>query len=144
MVDFLTPRERSIRMSRIRSRDTKPELIVRKAVWAAGFRYRLHRKGLPGRPDLVFPGLRMVVFIHGCYWHGHSCQKGRIPGQNSSFWKEKFDSNKARDKRNAAKLRREGWSVITIWECSLATIPRREKTLAKLLDRLERARENTE
>lgn len=129
-------------MARIRSKDTKPELIVRKAVWAAGFRYRLHGKSLPGRPDLVFPALGTVVFVHGCYWHGHSCQKGRIPGKNSAFWREKFDSNKARDKRNRARLRRDGWKVITIWECSLATIPKREKAIKKLLDLLVEARQN--
>ena len=99
MADPLSPLERSIRMSLIRSKDTKPELAVRKAVWAAGFRYRLHGKGLPGKPDLVFPALRTVVFVHGCYWHGHSCQKGRIPKQNSAFWRDKFAANKARDQK---------------------------------------------
>lgn len=120
-------------MSLIRSKDTKPELVVRKAVWAAGFRYRLHGRGLPGRPDLVFPALRTVVFIHGCYWHAHSCQKGRIPAQNSRFWREKFLANKARDRRNVQRLRREGWSVLTVWECSLATAKSREATIGKLL-----------
>lgn len=129
-------------MARIRSKDTKPELIVRKAVWAAGYRYRLHRKGLPGRPDLVFPGLRAVVFVHGCYWHGHSCQKGRVPGQNSAFWKEKFEANIARDKRNQTALRRAGWEVATVWECSLATKDKRKKAIGELLDFLAKARDN--
>lgn len=142
MVDTLSPAERSARMARIRSKNTKPELIVRKVAWAAGFRYRLHGKKLPGRPDLVFPALRTVVFVHGCYWHGHSCQKGRIPGQNSAFWKEKFASNKARDRRNRARLSRGGWKVITIWECSLSTIQKREKATEKLLELLEEARQN--
>lgn len=123
-------------MSLIRSKDTKPELIVRKAVWAKGFRYRLHGKGLPGRPDLVFPAFRTVVFIHGCYWHAHSCQKGRIPGQNSRFWQEKFAANKSRDQRNVQRLRREGWSVLTIWECSLSTAKSRDAAISKLLDAL--------
>ena len=123
-------------MSLIRSRDTKPELIVRKAVWAAGFRYRLHGKGLPGRPDLVFSGLRTVVFIHGCYWHAHSCQKGRIPAQNSRFWEEKFATNKARDRRNARRLRSEGWSVLTVWECALLTSKARDAAISKLLEAL--------
>lgn len=130
-------------MARIRSKDTRPELIVRKAVWAAGYRYRLHQKGLPGRPDLVFPALRAVVFVHGCYWHGHSCQKGRVPGQNSLFWREKFEANKARDKRNRAALRRAGWRVATVWECSLAAKGRRQESVAKLLDFLREARENS-
>ncbi len=123
-------------MSLIRSKDTRPELIVRKAVWAAGFRYRLHGEGLPGRPDLVFPALRTVVFIHGCYWHAHSCQKGRIPKQNSRFWREKFAANQARDQRNARLLRREGWSVLTVWECSLSTVKSRDRSVRKLLNAL--------
>lgn len=127
-------------MSSIRSKDTKPEVIVRKAVWAAGFRYRLHGKGLPGRPDLVFPALRTIVFVHGCYWHAHSCQKGRIPAQNSRFWREKFAMNKARDQRNVRRLRREGWSVLTIWECSLSTVKSRDAAIRKLLDALARRR----
>lgn len=130
-------------MARIRSKDTRPELIVRKAVWAAGYRYRLHGKKLPGRPDLVFPALRTVVFVNGCYWHGHACQRGRIPTQNSAFWEEKFASNKARDRRNRASLRRQGWTVITVWECSLATIPKREGAIKALLDLLREARQNS-
>lgn len=127
-------------MSLIRSKDTRPELVVRKAVWAAGFRYRLHGKGLPGRPDLVFPALGTVVFIHGCYWHAHSCQKGRIPTQNSRFWQEKFAANLARDQRNAQRLRREGWSVLTVWECSLSTAKSRDRSVRKLLRALARRR----
>ena len=127
-------------MALIRSKDTRPELIVRKAVWAAGLRYRLHSKSLPGRPDLVFPSLRTVVFIHGCYWHAHSCQKGRIPAQNSRFWQEKFVANKARDRRNARKLRREGWSVLTVWECSLLTTKSRIASIARIVNALGQRR----
>lgn len=140
MADTLSPAERSVRMSLIRSKDTKPELVVRQAVWAAGYRYRLHAKGLSGKPDLVFPGLNTVVFIHGCYWHAHSCQKGRIPGQNSRFWEEKFLSNKARDKRNSQRLRRAGWSVLTVWECSLSTERTRKVAIDKLLEALSQRR----
>ena len=125
-------------MSLIRSKDTKPELLVRKALWAAGYRYRLHAKGLPGKPDLVFAGLSTVVFIHGCYWHAHACQKGRIPAQNSRFWPEKFITNKARDKRNSQRLRRAGWSVLTVWECSLSTEGSEKMAIAKLLNALSR------
>lgn len=127
-------------MALIRSRDTRPELIVRKAVWAAGFRYKLHVKGLPGKPDLVFPGMATVVFVHGCYWHAHHCQQGRVPGSNSSFWREKFIRNKARDARNVRRLRQAGWSVLTVWECSLSTAATREATLRRLLSALERRR----
>lgn len=141
MADSLSASDRSIRMSLIRSKDTKPELVVRKAVWAAGFRYRLHGRGLPGKPDLVFTGLGTVVFVHGCYWHGHACQRGRIPKQNSGFWREKFAANQARDKRNVRQLRNAGWSVITVWECSLATANMRERAISKLLDTLASKRD---
>lgn len=141
MADTLTPQQRSERMSRIRSKDTKPELVVRKAVWAAGFRYRLHAIGSPGRPDLVFKSLRCVVFVHGCYWHGHSCQKGRIPQTNSSFWKNKFEANKARDRRTRHWWRREGWKVIIVWECSLSTEAKRAQTLRRLVGDLGKARQ---
>ncbi|HHA2841733.1 very short patch repair endonuclease [Stenotrophomonas maltophilia] len=140
-MDTLTAAQRSHRMSLIRSKNTKPELLVRKAVWAAGFRYRLHSKGLPGKPDLVFPGLRTVVFVHGCYWHAHSCQKGRIPGQNSAMWTEKFSVNKARDARNTRRLRREGWSVLTVWECQLGAQKSRRAAIRSLLSALKRRRD---
>lgn len=142
MSDFLTPEERSARMARIRSKDTKPELMVRKRVWEAGYRYRLHVANLPGKPDLVFPSLRTVVFVHGCFWHGHSCQKGRIPKGNSVFWQTKFEANRLRDRLNRARLRRAGWKVAVVWECSLATLPKREKKLKELLDFLAEARQD--
>ena len=138
MSDILSRSERSVRMSLIRSKDTKPELAVRKALWAAGFRYRLHGHGLSGKPDLVFRGIRTVIFINGCYWHAHTCQKGRVPAQNSRFWRAKFDVNKARDKRNCQLLRRQGWSVLTVWECSLSTVKTREATIRKVLLALSR------
>jgi len=133
MADSLTPRARSERMARIRSKNTAPELSVRRALWAQGFRYRLHKRGLPGKPDLVFQKLRSVVFVNGCFWHAHHCQKGRIPGDNASFWKHKFESNKARDRRNSRRLRAMGWSVMHVWECQLKNNESKEKTYAKLL-----------
>ncbi|WP_314403148.1 very short patch repair endonuclease [Stenotrophomonas rhizophila] len=140
-MDTLTVAQRSLRMSLIRSKNTKPELLVRKAVWAAGFRYRLHARGLSGKPDLVLPGLRTVVFVHGCYWHAHSCQKGRIPGQNSAMWSEKFSANKARDARNTRRLRRDGWSVLTVWECQLGTQKSRLAAIRSLISALKRRRD---
>ena len=104
MVDFMTPVERSERMSRIKGKDTRPELLVRKALHAQGFRFRLNVTGLPGRPDIVMRKYAAVVFVHGCYWHFHRCQKGRVPGSNPLFWKDKFLSNKRRDARNARAL----------------------------------------
>lgn len=138
MVDTLTPAERSERMSRIRSQNTKPELWVRRLLHAAGFRFRLHRKDLPGRPDLVLPKYRAVVFVQGCFWHAHHCQKGRIPGTRGDFWKAKFEGNRKRDARNARALRALGWRVFTIWECELAKPTNRERTVERLIRKLRR------
>lgn len=120
MGDFLTRKARSVLMSRVKGRDTSPERYVRQAVWAAGFRYRLHAGELPGTPDLVFPRYRTVVFVQGCFWHGHSCRKGqRRPATNREFWNQKLDDNVARDSANQERLRELGWHVFLIWECSL-------------------------
>lgn len=123
-------------MSRIRSRDTKPEMLVRRFLHEKGFRFRLHVRDLPGRPDLVLPKYGAVVFVEGCFWHGHSCQKGRIPGTNPVFWQSKVAVNQARDKRNHRLLRREGWRVIRIWECQLARNRTRNVALARLVSRI--------
>jgi len=136
MGDIMTRLERSERMSRIRSRDTKPELLVRRYLHGLGFRYRLHARDLPGKPDLVLPKYGAIVFVEGCFWHGHSCQKGRIPGTNPTFWQAKVAANQARDKRNQRMLRRQGWRVIRVWECQLATKQARTATLARLASRI--------
>lgn len=122
MVDFLSPTERSERMSRIRGKDTKPELALRKVLHGLGLRYRLHGAGLAGKPDLVFPRYKAVVFVHGCFWHRHTgCNIATTPKSNTPFWTEKFDKNVARDARVAAELEKRGWSVFVIWECELAS-----------------------
>lgn len=106
-------------MSRVRSRDTSPEIHVRRALHAAGFRFRLHRRDLPGTPDIVLPTLRTVVQVHGCFWHGHDCPRGRAPATNAAFWSEKLRRNIERDARATAELEANGWSVRTIWQCGL-------------------------
>lgn len=121
MADSLTPAQRSERMSRIRSVNTRPELLLRKRLHALGFRYRLHTSDLPGRPDLVFPARRAIVFVHGCFWHGHSCKIGHVPKSNSGFWAAKIRANQARDLRHLRSLRSAGWSVKVVWECGLGT-----------------------
>jgi len=136
MVDIMTPAQRSERMSRIRGRDTKPEMLVRRYLHGLGFRYRLHVRELPGRPDLVLPKYGAVVFVEGCFWHGHSCQKGRVPGTNPTFWETKVATNQARDRRNQRALARLGWRVIRVWECQLATKKVRGATLARLAKRI--------
>lgn len=105
-------------MSAIRGRDTKPEMIVRRALHAAGLRYRLHGD-LPGKPDLVFPGRRAVIFVHGCFWHGHDCPMFKLPATRQDFWREKIERNQARDARDHATLVSNGWRVLTVWECAL-------------------------
>lgn len=106
-------------MAGIRSRDTRPEMVIRRGLHALGYRYRLHDRRLPGRPDLVFPSRRAVIFIHGCFWHGHDCSLFRWPGARSQFWRDKIGGNIARDARVRAELRAAGWRVINIWECAL-------------------------
>lgn len=109
---------RSAQMALVRSRDTKPELRVRKTLHAAGLRYRLHDRRLPGVPDLVFPSRRIALFVHGCFWHRHpGCKATRLPKSHLNFWKPKLDENVARDARNRAKLETMGWKVMIIWEC---------------------------
>ncbi|QOL50243.1 very short patch repair endonuclease [Massilia litorea] len=119
MVDTLTAAERSHRMSLIRSRNTGPELALRRALHAKGLRYRIHFRGLPGKPDIVFTRRRVVVFVNGCFWHGHKCPTGHIPKSNSAFWKNKVETNRKRDARNIRALRAAGWKVIVVWECGL-------------------------
>ncbi len=122
MVDFLSPSERSERMSRIRSSNTSPEVALRSALHALGFRFRLHRKDLPGKPDIVLPGYRTAVFVHGCFWHRHNgCKIATTPKSNTEFWVEKFARNVARDARSRELLEAQGWRVIVIWECELAS-----------------------
>ena len=104
-------------MSRIRGKDTAPEMLVRRALWRLGHRYRLHVRGLPGRPDIVLPKHRLVVFVNGCYWHRHGCSRTTVPKSNRAFWEAKFAANIARDLRNEASLVADGWRVEIIWEC---------------------------
>ncbi len=131
--DVFTKEKRSEVMRAVKGRDTKPEVALRKKLFALGLRYRLNVKELPGKPDLVFPKHKAVVFVHGCFWHGHDCKRGaRAPKQNADYWREKIARNKARDKKNAAELKKLGWRVITVWECDLkdldpASLPIKQK-----------------
>jgi DNA mismatch endonuclease, patch repair protein len=132
MTDVHDQETRSYNMSRIRCRDTKPEMLVRKFLFAKGFRYRLHVKTLPGKPDLVFPKYRTVLFIHGCFWHGHEeCKYFVIPKTRREWWLAKINRNKQLDTKNMTKLRKLGWKVITIFECRLRP-KHRNRTLSHL------------
>ena len=119
MPDVHTPRIRSKNMAAIRSRDTSPELIVRRRLHARGYRFRLHVKDLPGTPDLVFPKFRAVIFIHGCFWHRHGCSLFRVPRTRTEFWDTKLTGNAARDRRDLASLKGLSWRTAVVWECSL-------------------------
>ena len=120
MADIVTPDVRSRMMAGIKGKDTKPELLIRKLLFAKGFRYRLHVKDLPGKPDLVFPRYRAVVFIHGCFWHRHGrCPLTRWPKSKLEFWKPKLEANKKRDRKNLSKLHSMHWEVLVIWECEI-------------------------
>ena len=118
MADVFSRRKRSEIMRAVRGTDTKPEMLVRKLVWQLGYRYRLHVRSLPGCPDLVFPSRRSVIFVHGCFWHRHTCSGGRsMPASRIAYWKAKFDRNRARDRKNQRQLAHLGWKVLTLWEC---------------------------
>ena len=125
MTDVLTPEQRRLNMSHIRGKDTKPEMLLRRELHARGFRFRLHRRDLPGCPDLVFPSLRAVVFVNGCFWHGHDCPMFRLPATRPEFWAAKIAGNRARDVRSLDGLAVAGWRVRVIWECELKGRARR-------------------
>lgn len=124
-------------MSKIKSKDTKPEMLVRRFLFSHGFRFRLHRKDLPGNPDIVLPKFKTVIFINGCFWHGHKdCKFATIPETNRDFWLTKISSNIIRDNESAERLKQSGWKVIVIWQCELK--PKvKEQTLEQLITKLQ-------
>jgi DNA mismatch endonuclease (patch repair protein) len=133
MADVHTPEVRSYNMSMIRGKNTKSEIIVRKFLHSKGFRFRLHKKELPGKPDIVLPKYKIVIFVHGCFWHGHkNCKYFVIPKTRTQWWLNKIEGNRLNDKRNNTKLRKAGWKIITLWECQL-----RQKKVLKTLPKLE-------
>ena len=136
MADVHEPETRSYNMSQIKATDTKPEMIVRRFLHANGFRYRLHVKDLPGKPDLVLPKYNSVIFVHGCFWHVHEeCDYFKLPQTNTEFWEKKLYRNKKRDENHIQKLREMGWNVIVVWECELKP-GKSENSLIELADEL--------
>lgn len=137
MADIMTKEQRHKCMVAVKGKDTKPEMIVRRYLHGLGFRYGLHNKKLPGSPDLVLRRHKTVIFINGCFWHGHeNCKYYRLPKSNIRFWKEKIERNIARDERDMKALRKLGWRVMVIWECELKTEESRMRTLHELKDKL--------
>ncbi len=126
MADTLTSKERSERMALVRSKHTRPEMAVRKLVHGLGYRYRLHGRAIPGKPDLVFTTKKKVIFVHGCFWHRHSdhaCKLARMPKSRLDFWGPKLEQNRRRDERIGRELVEQGWQALIVWECQLADIP---------------------
>lgn len=123
-------------MSKIGGKNTKPEILVRKFLFSKGFRYRINVKTLPGKPDIVLPKYKTVIFINGCFWHGHNCKKGKLPSSNIDFWREKISNNKSRDDKNSDLLIKLGWKVIIIWQCEISNVNNREIRLEFLLEEL--------
>lgn len=134
-MDTLTRVERSERMRRVKSHDTKPEQMLRKLVWALGYRYRKHRRDVPGNPDLAFIGRKRAIFLHGCFWHRHNCPSGRrAPKSRVAFWTAKFRRNVARDAVVAKSLRHASWKALVIWECELRSPPAIERKVKRFLN----------
>ena len=135
-MDRVTPEQRSKMMAAVPSKDTRPELFVRRELHARGYRFRLHRRDLPGKPDIVFPSRKSVIFVNGCFWHGHDCSAGALPATRRTFWKAKINRNKDRDAENQSELEAAGWNVLVVWECDL----RRPKAVDCIVSWLEAAR----
>lgn len=137
MSDIFSSEKRSNIMSKISGKNTKPEILIRKFLFSKGFRYHINVKALPGKPDIVLPKYKTVIFVNGCFWHGHTCKKGRIPSSNADFWKEKILNNKLRDKKNLDLLTELGWKVIIIWQCEINNISNRKIRFECLLEELK-------
>lgn len=133
MADVLTPEQRRLNMSRVRGRDTKPEMLIRRGLHERGLRYRLQERSLPGRPDLIFPKCRTAVFVHGCFWHAHGCSLSKLPKTREQHWAKKLAANVSRDRAALLSLTTNGWRVLVIWECALRG-PRR-LDIGTVLDR---------
>jgi DNA mismatch endonuclease (patch repair protein) len=137
MSDIYNSKERSAIMSKISGKDTKPEILVRKYLFSQGFRYRKNDKRLPGKPDIVLPKYKTVIFIHGCFWHGHSCKKGKLPEKNYKFWQKKITDNIKRDHENIKRLKDMGWNVIIVWQCQIKNYERINRRLNELISEIK-------
>ena len=136
MVDVFTPEERSRIMGRIGGKNTKPELVVRRLLHAMGYRFRLHAANLPGKPDIVLPRFKSVIFVHGCFWHSHpGCRRATFPSTNTAFWRKKLDGTKARDAANLKALAQAGWKTLVVWECETKDAEALSRTLSAFLPR---------
>lgn len=135
MPDNRTPQQRSEIMRAVGCKNTAPERLVRSMLHGLGYRFSLHRRDLPGTPDIILPARRSVVFVHGCFWHGHTCPRGNTPSSNVDFWRRKIAGNRERDGRVQKQLRKDGWKVLTVWECETQSERRLEQRLRRFLER---------
>ncbi len=136
-MDNLSKQERSVMMSKIRSNNTKPEILLRKALFVKGFRYRINDKRLQGKPDIVLPKYRTVIFVHGCFWHNHkNCKRAHLPKSNIEYWKNKLKTNEERDAKNQEILKKSGWNIIVVWECEIKTQEKIEQVITNLIEKL--------
>ncbi len=136
-MDTRTPEQRRRIMQAVKSKDTKPEMLVRRLLHGMGYRYRLHRKDLPGRPDIAFVSRQKAIFVHGCFWHGHGCSKGRLPKSRLDYWQPKLDENMHRDRIKQEQLEEMGWRVLVVWQCEIADIDILAKRLQYFVDESE-------
>ena len=143
MADRVSKQTRSFIMSRIKSKNTLPELAVRKYLFSLGYRYRLHLRTLPGSPDIVLPKYRVAIQVRGCFWHSHSCMKGKVPGNNRKYWQKKLSRNRERDKDNDARLKKMGWDVVTLWECAVMDKVKIRSRMNQLQRKLKGKRDET-
>lgn len=134
MVDTRSPEQRRHIMQSVRPKDTGPEIALRKLLHAMGYRFRLYRKDLPGTPDIVFPGRKKIIFVHGCYWHGHGCNKGKLPKSKLDYWMPKIARNRERDEERVMQLQQLGWEVLTVWQCELKNTEDLKDRLVAFLD----------
>ena len=141
MADRVSKQTRSFIMSRIKSKNTLPELAVRKYLFSLGYRYRLHLRTLPGSPDIVLPKYRTAIQVRGCFWHSHSCMKGKLPGNNRKYWQKKLSRNKERDKDNDTRLKKMGWDVVTLWGCAVMDKVKIRSRMNKLQRKLKGKRD---
>ncbi len=132
-MDILDKNKRSQLMAKVKQRNTEPEIRVRHFLFFQGFRYRINVKTLPGSPDIVLPKYKVAIFVHGCFWHGHSCRAGQLPTSNLDYWKAKIEANKERDSRKIDELKTLGWKVITVWQCEIKTLKKREERFSTLI-----------
>ncbi len=133
-MDRVTKEKRSEIMSKVRGKNTSLELVVRKLVFSLGYRFRLHGKNLPGKPDLVFPGRKKVIFVHGCFWHYHNCKIGHPPKSRPEYWLPKLEENKKRDLEKSQELIKQGWKILVVWQCEIKNTPELEQTIVRFLD----------